>query len=100
MNLKNKIITFKINNFNKSYLYNIAATLCVHHYLNHNINFLKNNFNNFKIPEGRGNEKNIKIKNKKTIPEIKRLDIYLLQLFTSLLHSNSKSTHFCDPESL
>ena len=65
--IKNKIITFKINNFNKSYLYNIAATLCVHHYLNHNINFLKNNFNNLKIPEGRGNEKNIKIKNKKII---------------------------------
>jgi UDP-N-acetylmuramyl pentapeptide synthase len=28
---------------------------------------LKNNFNNFKIPEGRGNEKNIKIKNKKIL---------------------------------
>ena len=65
--IKNKIINFKINNFNKSYLYNIAATLCVHYYLNHNINLLKNNFNNFKIPEGRGNEKNIKIKNKKIL---------------------------------
>ena len=63
--IKNKIINFKINNFNKTYLYNIAATLCVHYYLNHNINLLKNNFNNFKIPEGRGNEKNIKIQNKK-----------------------------------
>jgi len=65
--INNKIINFKINNFNKSYLYNIAATLCVHYYLNHNINLLKNNFNNFKIPEGRGNEKNIKIKNKKIL---------------------------------
>ena len=65
--IKNKIINFKINNFNKSYLYNVAATLCVHYCLNHNINLLKNNFNNFKIPEGRGNEKNIKIKNKKIL---------------------------------
>jgi len=65
--IKNKIINFKINNFNKSYLYNVAATLCVHYCLNHNINLLKNNFNNFKILEGRGNEKNIKIKNKKIL---------------------------------
>ena len=63
--INNKIIKFKIKNFSKSYLYNVAATLCVHYYLNHNINFLKDNFNNFKITEGRGNEKKIKIKNKK-----------------------------------
>ena len=63
----NKIFNFKIRNFNKSYLYNIAATLCVHYYLNNNISFLKNIFNNFKIPEGRGNEKYIKIKNKKIL---------------------------------
>ncbi len=65
--IKNKIFNFKINNLNKSYLYNVAATLCVHYYLNHNINILKDKFNNFKIPEGRGNEKNIKIKNKKIL---------------------------------
>ena len=65
--IHNKIFNFKIRNFNKSYLYNIAATLCVHYYLNNNISFLKNIFNNFKIPEGRGNEKYIKIKNKKIL---------------------------------
>ena len=65
--IKNKIFNFKINNLNKSYLYNVAATLCVHYYLNHNINLLKNKFNNFKIPEGRGNEKNIRIKNKRIL---------------------------------
>ena len=48
-------------------LYNVAATLCVHYYLNHNINLLKDKFNNFKIPEGRGNEKNIRIKNKRIL---------------------------------
>jgi len=62
--INNKIFNFKIRNFNKSYLYNIAATLCVHYYLNNNIIFLKNIFNNFRVPEGRGNEKYIKIKNK------------------------------------
>jgi len=65
--IHNKIFNFKIRNYNKSYLYNIAATLCVHYYLNNNISFLKNSFNNFKIPEGRGNEKYIKIKNKKIL---------------------------------
>ena len=65
--IHNKIFNFKIRNCNKSYLYNIAATLCVHYYLNNNISFLKNSFNNFKIPEGRGNEKYIKIKNKKIL---------------------------------
>jgi UDP-N-acetylmuramoyl-tripeptide--D-alanyl-D-alanine ligase len=65
--INNKIFNFKIRNFNKSYLYNIAATLCVHYYLNNNIIFLKNIFNNFRIPEGRGNEKYIKIKNKKIL---------------------------------
>jgi UDP-N-acetylmuramoyl-tripeptide--D-alanyl-D-alanine ligase len=65
--IKNKIFNFKIKNFNKSYLYNVAATLCVHYFLNHNLKFLKNNFINFKITEGRGNEKNIKINNKKII---------------------------------
>jgi UDP-N-acetylmuramoyl-tripeptide--D-alanyl-D-alanine ligase len=65
--IHNKIFNFKIRNFNKSYLYNIAATLCVHYYLNNNISFLKNSFNNFKIPEGRGNEKYIKIKNKRIL---------------------------------
>jgi len=65
--INNKIFNFKIRNFNKSYLYNIAATLCVHYYLNNNIIFLKNIFNNFRVPEGRGNEKYIKIKNKKII---------------------------------
>lgn len=48
-------------------MYNVAATICVHYYLNHNIKFLKNNFRNFKIAEGRGNEKHIKINNKKII---------------------------------
>jgi UDP-N-acetylmuramoyl-tripeptide--D-alanyl-D-alanine ligase len=65
--IKNKIFNFKIKNFNKSFLYNVAATLCVHYFLNHNLKFLKNNFINFKITEGRGNEKNIKINNKKII---------------------------------
>jgi len=65
--INNKIFNFKIRNFNKSYLYNIAATLCVHYYLNNNIFFLKNIFNNFRVPEGRGNEKYIKIKNKKIL---------------------------------
>ena len=65
--INNKIFNFKIRNFNKSYLYNIAATLCVHYYLNNNIIFLKNIFNNFRVPEGRGNEKYIKIKNKKIL---------------------------------
>ena len=65
--IKNKIFNFRIKNFNKSYLYNIAATLCVHHYLSNNISSLKNEFSNFQIPEGRGNEKNIRIKNKKII---------------------------------
>lgn len=65
--IKNKIFKLKIKNFNKSFLYNVAATLCVHYYLNHNINLLKNNFNNFKIPEGRGNEKKIQIRNKKIL---------------------------------
>ena len=65
--IKNKIFNFKIKNFNKSYLYNVAATLCVHYFLNHNFKFLKNNFINFKITEGRGNEKKIKINNKKII---------------------------------
>ena len=65
--IHNKIFNFKIRNFNKSYLYNIAATLCVHYYLNNNISFLKNSFNNFKIPEGRGNEKYIKIKYKRIL---------------------------------
>jgi UDP-N-acetylmuramoyl-tripeptide--D-alanyl-D-alanine ligase len=65
--INNKIFNFKIRNFNKSYLYNIAATLCVHYYLNNNIIFLKNIFSNFRVPEGRGNEKYIKIKNKKIL---------------------------------
>jgi UDP-N-acetylmuramoyl-tripeptide--D-alanyl-D-alanine ligase len=65
--INNKIFNFKIRNFNKSSLYNIAATLCVHYYLNNNIIFLKNIFNNFRVPEGRGNEKYIKIKNKKIL---------------------------------
>jgi len=65
--IKNKIFKIKIKNFNKSFLYNIAATLCVHYCLNHNINLLKNNFNNFKIPKGRGNEKKIQIRNKKIL---------------------------------
>jgi UDP-N-acetylmuramoyl-tripeptide--D-alanyl-D-alanine ligase len=65
--INNKIFNFKIRNFNKSYLYNIAATLSVHYYLNNNIFFLKNIFNNFRVPEGRGNEKYIKIKNKKIL---------------------------------
>jgi UDP-N-acetylmuramoyl-tripeptide--D-alanyl-D-alanine ligase len=65
--INNKIFNFKIKNFNKSYLYNVAATICVHYYLNHNIKFLKNNFSNFKITEGRGNEKHIKINKKKII---------------------------------
>jgi hypothetical protein len=65
--VKNKIFHFKINNINNSYLYNIAATLCVHYSLNNKISFLKNTFKNFRIPEGRGNEKNIKINNKKVL---------------------------------
>ena len=65
--IKNKIFHFKMKNFNKSYLYNVAATICVHYSLNHNLNNIKNNFNNFRIPEGRGNEKKIRIKNKKIL---------------------------------
>ena len=65
--IKNKIFHFKIKNFNKSYLYNVAATICVHYSLNHNLNYLKNNFNNLRITEGRGNEKKIRIKNKKIL---------------------------------
>jgi len=44
-----------------------AKAESVHYYLNHNIKFLKNNFRNFKVAEGRGNEKHIKINNKKII---------------------------------
>ncbi|NBP31472.1 MAG: UDP-N-acetylmuramoyl-tripeptide--D-alanyl-D-alanine ligase, partial [Proteobacteria bacterium] len=65
--IQNKIFHFKIKNFNKSYLYNVAATICVHYSLNHNLNYLKNNFNNLRITEGRGNEKKIRIKNKKIL---------------------------------
>jgi UDP-N-acetylmuramoyl-tripeptide--D-alanyl-D-alanine ligase len=63
--IKNRIFNFEIKNSSKSYSYNVAATLCVHIYLNNKISHLKNSFNDYKLTEGRGNERKIIIKGKK-----------------------------------
>jgi len=56
ISVKNKKIRIKCKNFSKSFIYNILATLAVHHALNHKLKKLSNVFFSFSLPEGRGNE--------------------------------------------
>ena len=63
--VKGKIFYFDTQYSTKNFLYNFLACICIISFLNLNLNKLKKNLNNFKIPEGRGDIKIIKKFNKK-----------------------------------
>ena len=63
--VKNKVFYFNTKSSNHNLISNILACLSVLYILNLDLNFLKNEFINFNLPEGRGDVRVIKKFNKK-----------------------------------
>ena len=64
VNINGLILSFFSHNINKNHLYNILATLATLNFLIDIKKLKKNIFLNFKVPEGRGDIKKIRLKSK------------------------------------
>ena len=64
INVSGLYVSFYSNNDNKNHIYNILATLAAIHFFTDIKKLKKNIFLNFKTPDGRGDLKKIRLKNK------------------------------------